>query len=77
MEVVKGQVKVLANTHTGRETYVDLNDVVLYPGTEKEIKLGDFLQKQDKRIEKVENAVKELKTIAKTTAGIISKINLK
>ena len=48
MQYKKGQVKILSNTHTGRETYVDLQDVVLFPATESEIKLGDYLDTLNK-----------------------------
>lgn len=77
MEFKNNQVKILANSKTGREIYVDLQDVVLYPNTDKEVTLGNKLsiledqdKRQNKKIAKLEKTVKGL-------VGVAAKLNLK
>lgn len=77
MQYKKGQVKILSNTHTGRETYVDLNDVVLYPGTESEIKLGDCLDSLNKTGQDNNNEIKKIKKAIQDLTLTISRVNLK
>lgn len=77
MQYKKGQVKILSNTHTGRETYVDLNDVVLYPGTTSEIKLGDYLDSLNKTGQDNTKEIKKIKKTIKDLTLMISRVNLK
>ena len=51
MRLIENQVKVLDSVITGRDKYVNLEHIVLFPGQECEVKLGTYLQRQDKRIE--------------------------
>jgi len=77
MQYKKGQVKILSNTHTGRETYVDLNDVVLFPATESEIKLGDYLDSLNKTGQGNTKEIKKIKKVIKDLTLMISRVNLK
>lgn len=77
MQYKKGQVKILSNTHTGRETYVDLNDVVLFPATESEIKLGDYLDTLNKTGQGNTKEIKKIKKAIKDLTLMISRVNLK
>ena len=77
MQYKKGQVKILSNTHTGRETYVDLNDVVLFPATESEIKLGDYLDTLNKTGQGNTKEIKKIKKVIKDLTLMISRVNLK
>ena len=77
MEFKKGQVKVLANTNTGRETFVDLNDVVLFPNTDKEVTLGNYLEKLSNESTSNKKEVASLKKIVKHLIGVITELNLK
>jgi hypothetical protein len=76
MEFKNGQVKILANKHTGREQYVDLQDIVLNPGSSEEITLGKFLnnlsnenEANKKEVEKANarKEIAELKQLLKDT----------
>ncbi len=77
MQYKKGQVKILSNTHTGRETYVDLNDVVLFPATESEIKLGDYLNSLKKTGQDNTKEIKKIKKTIQDLTLMISRVNLK
>lgn len=77
MQYKKGQVKILSNTHTGRETYVDLNDVLLNPGTESEIKLGDYLNSLNKTGQDNTKEIKKIKKTIQDLTLMISRVNLK
>ena len=77
MEFKKGQVKVLANTTTGRETFVDLQDVVLFPNTDKEVTLGNYLEKLSNESTSNKKEVASLKKIVKHLIGVITELNLK
>lgn len=77
MEFKKGQVKVLANTNTGRETFVDLQDVVLFPNTKKEVTLGNYLEKLSKETDSNNKELANVKKSVKHLVGVIAKLNLK
>ncbi len=77
MQYKKGQVEVLANTNTNREIFVDLQDVVLNPGAESEIKLGDYLKSLEKTGKDNQKDIKKLKKTIQELTLAVSKVNLK
>ena len=77
MEFKKGQVKILKSPETGREAFVNLEDVVLFPNTENEISLGRYLLKLSQNDEKKTEEISKLKTAIRNLADTISKLNKK
>ncbi len=77
MEFKNGQVKILANKHTGRELFVDLQDVILNPGSSEEITLGKFLNNLSKENEANKKEIEKINIAVKGLLAVTAKLNLK
>lgn len=77
MQFKKGQVKVLANTTTGREIYVNLQDVILNPDSDNELTLGNYLETLTNNINTLKKDNKKNKKAIADLVLTISKLNLK
>lgn len=73
----KGQVKILANTNTGREIYVNLQDVILNPDSDDEVTLGNYLETLTNNINTLKKDNKKNKQAIADLVLTISKLNLK
>lgn len=77
MEYKKGQVKILANTHTGRETFVDLQNIILNPGDDNEVTLGNHLDYLSKEIDSLKKQCDQFKNALRELTVAANKLNLK
>ncbi len=73
----KGLVKVLASETSGRDEYVELNAVKLFPGTKNEISLGKYLENLSEEIKAVKKENEKLQSMQKDILKIVAAINLK